>query len=258
MENAFLVGLSRQVALGRELDVVANNIANLNTSGYKANGAIFEEFISRTARGDGASPNDLRVSFVRDRATWIDLSQGPIERTGNPLDVAIDGKGFLAVQTPRGERYTRNGALQINPNGELVTSNGFQVLGESGPIIFQPNDRDITISRDGTISVREGSTANAESQRGRLRVAAFDRAGQLQKDGDGTFLAPQGVAPTEPTGGARPGIVQGVIEKSNVRGVVEMTRLIEVSRTYTQVASMLQQHGELRRTSIERLAEVPA
>ena len=85
------------------------------------------------------------------------MSQGPIEHTGNPLDVAIDGNGFLAVQTPRGERYTRNGALQINATGELVTSDGYQVLGDGGPITFQPTDRDISISPDGTISVREGA-----------------------------------------------------------------------------------------------------
>jgi flagellar basal body rod protein FlgG len=89
MSNALLVGLSRQVALGRELDVVANNIANLNTTGFKADGAVFEEFVGRTARADGASRADSQVSFVRDRATWIDMSQGSIERTGNSLDVAF-------------------------------------------------------------------------------------------------------------------------------------------------------------------------
>ncbi|MGE0564153.1 MAG: flagellar basal-body rod protein FlgF [Pseudolabrys sp.] len=258
MENAFLIGLSRQVALARELDIVANNIANLNTTGYKANGAIFEEFISGSARGDGASRNDSRVSFVRDRATWTDLSQGPIERTGNPLDIAVDGKGFLTVQTPRGERYTRNGGLQINAQGQLVTGEGFQVLGDAGPIVFQPNDRDISISRDGTITARVGNEARTESQRGKLRVVTFDRASQLQKDGSGTFLAPNGVVPTVPEAALRPGIVQGAIEKSNVRGVIEMTRMIEVTRTYTQVATILQQQAEMRRASIEKLAEVPA
>ena len=93
----------------RELDVIANNIANLNTTGFKSDGAVFEEFISPTARADNFLAADRRVSFVQDRATWIDHSQGPLERTGNPLDVAIDGRGFLVVQTPAGERYTRNG-----------------------------------------------------------------------------------------------------------------------------------------------------
>ncbi|MCW5687722.1 MAG: flagellar basal-body rod protein FlgF [Pseudolabrys sp.] len=258
MENAYLVGLSRQVALSRELDVVANNIANINTSGYKANGAIFEEFISRTARSDGASRNDSRVSFVRDRATWTDLSQGPMERTGNPLDVALDGRGFLTVQTPRGDRYTRNGGLLINAQGQLVTTEGFQVLGDGGPIVFQPNDKDISISRDGVISVREGNEARTESQRGKLRIVDFANAGRLQKDGNGTFMAPQGVDPITPDVDKRPAVLQGMIEKSNVRGVIEMTRMIEVTRTYTQVATILQQQADMRRSAIEKLAEVPA
>src|SRR5215475_1963747 len=186
MQNALLVGLSRQVALARELDVVANNIANLNTAGFKSDGAVFEEYISPTARSENFMGADRPVSFVHDRATWIDLSQGPLERTGNSLDIAINGKGYLAVQTPRGERYTRNGALQVNSNGELVTSEGYQVLGESGPITFQPKDRNITISEDGTISVREGSNTSSESQRGQLRVVKLDQPGRLQKDGSST------------------------------------------------------------------------
>ncbi len=254
MQNALLVGLSRQVALGRELDVVANNIANLNTTGFKADGAVFEEFISPTARLDNFMGADKRVSFVQDRATWLDMSQGPLERTGNSLDVAIDGRGFLAVQTPRGERYTRNGAMQINNNGELVTSEGYQVLGESGPITFQPKDRNVTISPDGTISVREGNNATTELQRGQLRVVKFDQAGRLQKDGSSTFLAPANVTPQADKTSR---VIQGTIEKSNVRSVMEMTRMIEVTRSYTQIAALLSQSADLQRTAIEKLADVP-
>jgi flagellar basal-body rod protein FlgF len=253
MQNTLLVGLSRQVALGRELDVVANNIANLNTTGFKGAGALFEEYIGPQARAANVSGGERRVSFVRDRATWVDLSQGPIERTGNPLDIAVDGKGFLAVQTPRGERYTRNGALQVNSNGELVTSEGYQVLGESGPITLQPKDRGITISRDGTISVREGN-ATVDSQRGKLRLVGFDKPNQLQKEGAGTFSAPEGVVQQAATTSR---IVQGAVEKSNVRPVVEMARMIEVTRAYTQAATMMTQQADLNRTAIEKLAEVP-
>ena len=254
MQNALLVGLSRQVALSRELEVVANNIANINTSGFKADGAVFEEFIGKTARSGNVSRRDSQVSFVRDRATWIDMSQGTIERTGNPLDVAIVGKAFMAVQTPDGERYTRNGGMQINARGELVTSEGYQVLGESGPIVMQPKDRDISISKDGTISVREGAATGTESQRGKLRLVAFGNPGQLRKDGSGTFTAPDGVAPVADTVSH---FSQGSIEKSNVRSVIEMTRMIEVTRSYTQVATMLSQQSDLKRSAVERLAEVP-
>jgi flagellar basal-body rod protein FlgF len=254
MQNALLVGLSRQVALQREMDVVANNIANLNTTGFKSDGAVFEQFISPTARADNFLAADRPVSFVQDRATWINLSQGPLERTGNSLDVAIDGRGFLVVQTPAGERYTRNGAMQINNNGELVTSEGYQVLGESGPITFQPKDRNITISQDGTVSVGEGNVAATESQRGQLRLVQFDQPGLLQKDGSSTFKAPAGATPQSDKISR---IMQGTVEKSNVRSVMEMTRMIEVTRSYSAVAAMLAQQADLQRTAIDKLAEVP-
>lgn len=250
MQNTLLVGLSRQVALSRELDVVANNIANINTTGYKADGSLFEQFLASNARADQSGS---RVSFVRDRGTWHDMTPGPIEQTGNPLNVAIDGKGFLAVQTARGERYTRNGALQINGTGQLVTSDGNPVLGEAGPIVLQPTDHQVTISRDGTISVKEG-TSNTDSLRGKLRVVAFDDSKALQKDGSSTFVAADGSAPQPAKGAA---LLQGSIEKSNVRGVIEMSRMIEITRTYTQVASILQQQHDLGQSAIDKLADVP-
>ncbi|MGH9692769.1 MAG: flagellar hook-basal body complex protein [Bryobacteraceae bacterium] len=194
------------------------------------------------------------MSFVQDRATWINLGQGPIDRTGNALDVAIEGKGFLAVQTPRGERYTRNGALHINSTGELVTSEGYQVLGDAGPITLQPKDRDVSISEDGTISVREGDNVKTESQRGKLRLASFEFPNRLQKDGSSTFMAPQGITPQIDTISH---FMQGGLEKSNVHGVVEMTRMIEVTRTYTQIASMLAQQNEMQQNAIDKLAAVP-
>ena len=251
MQNALLVGLSRQVALGRELDVVANNIANINTSGFKADGSLFEEYLSSSARSD---QNSGRISFVRDRGTWHDMSAGPIEQTGNPLNVAIDGSAFLSVQTTRGERYTRNGALQINAQGELVTSEGDQVLGDAGPIVFQPTDNSVTIGQDGTITVRQGN-AKTDSLRGNLRLVSFTDASQLQKDGSSTFATINGAQP-QPAKGSR--VIQGSLEKSNVRGVLEMSRMIELTRAYTQMATLLQQQSDLHKTAIQQLADVPA
>jgi flagellar basal-body rod protein FlgF len=254
MENTVLVGLSRQVALHRELDIVANNVANLNTTGFKSDGALFEQYLMPVARDNQFTGADARLNFVQDRATWLDLGQGPIQQTGNPLDVAIEGNGFLAVQTPRGERYTRNGALQINNTGELVTSEGYRVVGESGPITFQNSDRDITINNDGSIRVREGTNATADSSRGKLRLVDFANPQQLVKDGSSTFQADGSMQPRTATDSR---VVQGAVEKSNVQGVLEMTRLIEVSRSYTEVAAILQQQSEMRRDVITRLAEVP-
>src|ERR1700736_4846096 len=132
MQNTLLVGLSRQVVLERQLDVVANNVANVNTTGYKADRSLFQEYLASNAHEDNFASSDRRVSFVQDHATFHDFSPGPTQETKNPLDVAIDGSGFLVVQTPAGERYTRDGGLQINNQGQLVNASGYQVLGNSG------------------------------------------------------------------------------------------------------------------------------
>lgn len=255
MENTLLIALSLQTALQRELDMVANNIANLNTSGFKADGTVFAEYLQGIEGTDPDSTLDQKLSFVEDRMSWHDMSQGPVQRTGNPLDVAIDGEGLLVVQTAAGERYTRNGSLQINASGELVTSAGDQVLGENGPIVLQPTDRDIAITSDGTINVREGESLNSDSARGKLRLVTFADPQQLQKDGSSNFLAPDGVLPQPVT---NPRVVQGAIEKSNVRAVLQMTRMIDVTRTYTEVANIIQQQYQLQQTADQQLAEVPA
>jgi flagellar basal-body rod protein FlgF len=256
MDNALLIGMSRQTALQRELDVVANNIANLNTTGFKADGAVFAEYLNKNASSGGFAAADRRMSFVQDRMSWHDMSAGTIQSTGGPLDVAIDGEGMLVVQTDRGERYTRNGALQLNNIGEVVTPAGDKVMGDGGPIVLQATDRDIVITKDGTIKVREGASLNSDSTRGKLRLVTFENAQQLQKDGASTFAAPDGVTPV-PLAAAKTNVVQGAIEKSNVRPVIEMTRMIELTRAYTDVAAILQQQGDMRKNSIQQLAEVP-
>jgi flagellar basal-body rod protein FlgF len=251
MENALLIGLSRQMSLRREMEVVSNNIANINTTGFKGDTAIFEEYLMPGASADQFARPDRKLSYVVDRSTWHDMGQGPMQQTGNPLDVAIDGNAFMVVQTPRGERYTRNGALQINSTGQLVTSEGFRVLGDGGPIQFQTTDKEILIARDGQISTPEGT-------RGKLRLVKFDGAVQrLTKDGGSTFAAPQGVQPVQVTPEERH-VLQGSLERSNVRSVIEMTRMIEVTRAYSSVATMLQNQGEMRKSAVEKLAEVPA
>jgi flagellar basal-body rod protein FlgF/flagellar basal-body rod protein FlgG len=248
MDNTLLVALSRQTTLRRALEVTANNIANINTTGFKADGVVFEEYLTRSARSNQFGNGERRTSFVADRATWHDLRQGPTQQTGNPLDIAVGGDGFLAVQTPAGERYTRNGAMQVNAGGQLVTSEGYPVLGDAGPITFQSQDRGITIASDGSVSVAGGS-------RGKLRLVEFADPTRLEKDGSTSFAAPDGLQP-QPATHTR--IVQGAVEKSNVEGVVEISRMIEISRTYATIAQMTQSQSEMRRSAIERLAEIPA
>ena len=233
MENALLVGLSRQMALSHELDIVANNIANIDTTGFKADKAAFSEYLMPGAADQKFTGSDRRVSFVQDRATWIDLSPGSIQHTGDPLNVALDGKGYLVVQTPRGQRYTRNGALSTNATGQLVTSEGYQVLGDGGPIALQTGDHDISISANGIITVREGSST-ADSQRGKLQIVGFDQPQLLQKDSSSTFMAPNGV-----------------------NAVAEMARMIQISRSYQDIAAILQQQGDQRRNALQQLSQQP-
>src|SRR3954467_9610159 len=169
MENSLLVGLSRQMVLERQMDVVANNIANVNTNGYKADKSLFAEYLKTGAHEDNFVGRDRAVSYVLDHGTFKDFAQGPSEQTKSPLDVAIDGGGFLVVQTAAGERYTRDGALQINNQGQLATATGEAGLGTNGPIVFQPTDHDVAIASDGNISVVEG-TNRTDSVRGKLRL----------------------------------------------------------------------------------------
>jgi len=254
MENALLVGLSRQMVLNHELDVIANNIANIDTTGFKSDNATFSQYLMPHASDGNFAGAGKRISYVQDGGGWVDMAQGPIQHTGDPLDVAIDGPGYLTVQTARGQRYTRNGALSINGSGQLVTSDGDAVIGQSGPITFQPTDHGVIISKTGIVTVREGSSAN-EAQRGQLQLVNFDNPRQLQKDGGSTFVAPAGVNSNPAP--ANTYLLQGSIEKSNVNGVREMTHLIEVTRSYTDIANILQQQSDERRNALTTLSQAP-
>jgi flagellar basal-body rod protein FlgF len=253
MENTLLIGLSRQTILERQLDVIANNVANVNTAGFKADASLFEEYLMSGAHEDNFVGGDRRVSYVQDRGTYRDLSQGTTEQTKNPLDVAIDGGGYLVVQTPGGERYTRDGGLQLNSQGQLVTVAGNPVLGTSGPITFQPTDHDISVAEDGTITVLEGS-GRTDALRGKLRLVSFADAQKILKEGSNLYSAGEGAAQADTKSMVR----QGFLEKSNVSAVGEMSRMIEVTRAYTQISTLLQQQSDLHKTAIEKLSEVPS
>jgi flagellar basal-body rod protein FlgF len=253
MQNALLVGLSRQMTLERQMDVIANNVANVNTNGFKADRSLFEEFLNTPAHEDNFVGSDRRVSYVQDRGTFRDVTQGSLDQTNNPLDLAIDGDAYFAVQGAGGERYTRDGKFALNNQGQLVTSDGNLVLGTGGPITFQPTDHDINIAPDGTVTVLEG-TAKADSIRGKIRMASFDDPQKLTKLGANIYSTGQATA----LGETKSSVRQGYIEKSNVNAVGEMSRMVEVMRTYTAVANLLQQQSDLHKSAIEKLADVPA
>jgi flagellar basal body rod protein FlgG len=159
------------------------------------------------------------------------------------------------VQAQGGERYTRNGALQINNLGQIVTTEGYPVLGTGGPITLQPGDTGISIADDGTVTVRENGNTKADSIRGKIRVVAFDNPQTLTKSGGSLFSAGNSAA-AQPALGSR--LIQGAIERSNVSAVSEMTKMIDVMRTYTSIATILQQQNDVQKNAIDKLAEVPA
>lgn len=234
------------MALQRQMDVLANNMANINTTGFKAETILFEEYVMPVANDSAFADSDQMVSYTQDWATMHDFQSGAITPTGGEFDLALDGKGFLVVQTPDGEeRWTRNGALHLDSTGLLVTADGHPVMSEVGELRFASDDTDIIFAADGSIQTAAGS-------KGRLRIVEFDDAQQLARLGRDLF---EGGAPNP---AAETLIVQGALERSNVSGVAEMANLIRVSRAYQSLASIMQQQDELRQSAIKRLGTLSA
>jgi flagellar basal-body rod protein FlgF len=247
MENALLIGLSRQVALARELDVVANNVANADTNGFKRRGVLFEEHLAPTARHEHFMGRDKRLSYVWDRGTTLAYSQGTMERTGNPLDVAIKSDALFAVRAGAGgERYTRNGSLGVNARGELVNSDGHVMITDQGTLTVAPTETDLKIAADGSITTSNGP-------RGKLKLVSTPNPQALRNEGANLFSTAVPLQAAQPKDAQ---LVVGEIEKSNVKPVVEISRLMELSRAYQNVASLMQRTDEIRRSAISRLADV--
>lgn len=245
MENAELIGLTRQTALMRKLSVIANNLANLNTTGYKGKNLVFEEYLMPVAEASEFPRRDETLSYVHDYQSYHDFSAGSITSSGNPLDVAIKGNGWFAIETADGERYTRSGNFQIDNEGQIVTSEGLPVLGDGGPITLDLNDTAITIADDGTVSSENGV-------RGKLRVVSFEDEQTLKSQGDSLY------AGENPLDVEFPRLAQGAIEGSNVRGVVEMTRMIEVTRDYQSITKMMKEQDDLLKRAVNTLGSLEA
>lgn len=248
MENSLLVSLSQQLATYRAMDVIANNIANVSTPGFKRDSAKFEEYVAmmRPAEGQkGMQP----VSFVKDAGVTRDTGQGNIEQTGAPLDLAISGKGYFAVQTPAGLRYTRDGHFSLDGSGNLVTSQGYQVQGDGGAITIAPTDGDINIAPDGMISSVVNGVGN---QLGKIKVVDFADDTLLTKQGSSLYST--GQTPNTP---ATVNIRQGALEASNVQPVIEISKMLEVQRAYEATANLSKSEEDMMRQAIDRLGQVP-
>ncbi len=244
MDNALYVGLSRQMTLRRELDIVANNIANADTAGFKVENLLVSTAPMAPARTqDGPKP----VKFVLDTGVGRDFGQGGISATGAPLDLAIEGRGFFKVSTLEGERYTRDGRFRLGDNGKLVNQAGQAVLDDSGgEIVLDAEKGAVNIATDGSIS--QGS-----ERVGKVGVAQFDALSALEKTGDNLFRNASNASPQPATGTL---IRQGALEGSNVNSITQITQMMEVTRAYESMAKMMDSTAELSRRAIERMGRV--
>jgi flagellar basal-body rod protein FlgF len=222
------------------LDMLANNIANASTGGYKAD----REFYSLYIAPDAAEGNGSATMPVIERP-WTDLSQGVVHATGNPLDVALSGPGFFAVEGPSGPLYTRNGSFHISPGGVLVTSEGYPVRGAGGARLTLAPERPVEIAEDGSIQ-QDGALA------GRLEVVDFPAAA-LAKQGDNYFRAAGGSAAPAASNAS---VEQGRLEASNTGSAESAVRLVSLMRQFEMLQKAVGLAGDMSRKAIEEVAKV--
>ncbi|HXP96154.1 MAG TPA: flagellar basal-body rod protein FlgF [Telmatospirillum sp.] len=227
MENTSYVALSRQAALWRQIEVVANNLANANTPGFKSEQMMFTDYMVKSK--SASTPFGRQVSFTRDIGTMRDTREGPVTKTNAPLDVSIHGDGYFTIDTPSGPRYARAGHFRLDDNGMIVTASGYPVMQQNDtPIVLAPNEAEISIAGDGTISSENGVI-------GKLKVVTFDNDQALRAAGDGTYQTTQ--TPNIPDSA---NVSQGMLEDSNVQPVVEMTNMMTIMRNYESIQNLIQ------------------
>ena len=235
MENTLFIGLSRQLVAKRQMDVIANNLANASSPGYKGEQMMFAEHVK-------AVDKSTKLTFVRDIALARNYKSGELHQTGNTLDVAIKGAGWFQIEAGGKLKYTRNGHFELNHEGQLVNTSGHPVQNiKGGPIIFSPGDKEIVIKGDGTITA--GGVA-----RGQLKVAIFDDMQSMKKSSGNLYETS-----AEPKNATDYSVVQGMLEKSNVQSIIEVTRMIDTLRGFQSTQKLLDQEHERQRKTIEKL-----
>lgn len=241
MENSVYIGLSKQVVLAENMDIIAQNVANLNTPGYRGQNMVFREYIE--------DPRYMKedMSLVLDYGQYQKTDPGSIKETGNSLDVALVGKGFLGINTPEGVQYTRAGNFALGPDGVLRNALGMTVASDGGGEINIPlNAREVIIDRNGIVSTDQGEI-------GQLMVVEFTSDQDLNPAGNGLYTTTAAPLPSEKTQ-----VLQGKLEGSNVQAVVEMTRMIQVHREYQAVQNMMESEHERLRSSTQKLSRTQA
>ena len=234
MINGIASGLN---ALMNEYDAVSHNIANSNTAGFKKRLSSFSAKLQNITE-ENFSP----LAGSIDWETTIDFSQGPLKKTGRPLDVAMEGNGLLVLESPDGMLYTRNGSLQINILGQLTDMNGHLISGKNGPITIPRSISDSDIQIDGSGTVRAGQT-----ELGQLQIVEFESIDQLNAAGNNCFRGPEDV---DFESAKNTHVRQGYREDSNVQAVQELTNLLTISRLFEVNTDFLKKQSENSNTII--------
>ncbi len=231
------VASSRLDAQLRLVDVLAGNLANMNTPGFKAERMQFSDWLER-------QPDGEQLAFSQDRQTWHDLSAGPLKHTGNPLDLAVSGNGYFTVGTPRGPRLTRDGRFALLADGTVADQSGEALLDNAGrPVRISPNDTELTVTADGALS------SQLNGQIAKIGVVQPTDSTQLVAEGGTLFQVADGR--TAPVTQAH--VVQGAIEESNVQPIAEVTRLIDAQRTFELMMQYVQAEGDRSKSAADKI-----
>lgn len=244
MDNALYVGLSRQMVLRRQIDIIANNLANTDTVGFKV-----EDLMQKTNPAEPAftMQGPRPVKFVGEDGVARDFTQGVLRKTDSPLDLAIEGQGFFQVNSPNGPRFTRDGNFRLDDTGKLVTQSGFPVMDDGGgEITLDPKDGPVTIAADGSVS--QGAT-----RVGKLGVVTFQTMATLEKTGDNLY---RNTSNQQPQASEDAKIRQGMLEGSNVQPILEISKMVEINRAYEQMAKIMDANSELSKSAVQRMGRV--
>ena len=246
MHEGIYIAASGAFKQERKLDVIANNLANMGNSGFKRDGLAFKELIppfnsagSVTAglnTQQGSFTSKFPASYVGINALYTDTSNGVLRPTGNDLDLGLAGEGFFVVDTPQGQRYTRNGNLKIGVDGNLVTQEGYKLIGKNDePIKIKSNGGQISIDGNGKITAGNGLQ---NEPIGNLKFVNFDDHSKLSKEGDGLFKISDPSVRQIATKNLK--VHQGYLEASNVNSIEEMTNMIVTLRTFEAYQKVIQ------------------
>jgi len=267
MLRGIYTGASGMLAQDAKMDAIANNLANVDKTGYKKDIAVFKSFpemlirrLNESGLGETPAGSYDAAPYVGKLGTGVELNevftdfeQGSLQRTENNFDIALDGKGFFTVMTERGERYTRDGSFTINQDGLLVTHNGNPVMGENGYVRIQQNNfmvnekGEITVNGDLSADPRDVVSMSGNNWSNpvvidKLKIVDFENIRMIKKEGDSMYRETEYSGPPVPTGDLK--VVQGFLEKSNINIVREMVDMIEVQRSYEANQKTVTSHDQ--------------